>query len=86
MVILDRSDMIIAAFWIPVITVKIAGSLYIVVYSLSFLHSTIDLKAMYTLTGMFSVVCIINIVISLLLPFHLLIVKSKALFGAKAKH
>lgn len=46
MVILDRSDMIIAAFWIPVITVKIAGSLYIVVYSLSFLHSTIDPKAM----------------------------------------
>lgn len=103
---LDRSDLIIAALWIPVIMVKIAGSLYIVVYGLSFLHSKIDLKAMYTPTGMFSLVCsfwfflntnqlidfnrikpVINVVISLLLPlFIYLIIKSKAMFGAKTKH
>ncbi|WP_121642136.1 endospore germination permease [Bacillus vallismortis] len=103
---LDRSDLIIAALWIPVIMVKIAGSLYIVVYGLSFLHSKIDLNAMYTPTGMFSLVCsfwfflntnqlidfnrikpIINVVISLLLPlFIYFIIKSKAMFGAKAKH
>ncbi|CUB40347.1 Bacillus/Clostridium GerA spore germination protein [Bacillus subtilis] len=103
--ILDRSDLIIAPLWIPIIMVKIAGSLYIVVYGLSFLHSKIDLKAMYTPTGMFSLVCsfwfflntnqlidfnrikpIINKVISFLLPlFIYLIIKSKAMFGAKAK-
>ncbi|PJZ00734.1 MULTISPECIES: endospore germination permease [Bacillus] len=103
---LDRLDLIIAALWIPVIMVKIAGSLYIVVYGLSFLHSKIELKAMYTPTGMFSLVCsfwfflntnqlidfnrikpIINVVISLLLPLLIyFIIKSKAMFGAKAKH
>ncbi|MGG0775741.1 endospore germination permease [Bacillus rugosus] len=103
---LDRSDLIIAALWIPVIMVKISGSLYIVVYGLSFLHSKVYLKAMYTPTGLFSLVCsfwfflntnqlidfnrikpIINVVISLLLPlFIYLIIKSKAMFGAKTNH
>ncbi|OEI73365.1 hypothetical protein BG616_03750 [Bacillus subtilis] len=86
MVILDRSDMISAAFWIPVITVKIAGSLYIVVYG----PFVLTLKNrpeshVYTNRHVLSRMHI-NTVISLLLPFHLLIVKSKALFGAKAKH
>lgn len=54
---LDRSDLFIAALWIPVIMVKIAGSLYIMVFGFSLLNSNFKSKAMFMPIGMFSLVC-----------------------------
>lgn len=91
--ILDRSDLIIAAFWIPVIMVKYRGTAYRsytqkttrkpcihqpAAFGSSYIQISFDFNRIKP---------IINVVISILLPLLIyLIIKSKALFSAKAKH
>ncbi|KIU10440.1 hypothetical protein SC09_Contig25orf00166 [Bacillus subtilis] len=90
---MDRTGLIITAFWISVIIVKYRGTAYRsytqktprkpcihqpAAFGSSYIQISFDFNRIKP---------IINVVISLLLPLLIyLIIKSKALFGAKAKH